>query len=218
MFRYNPVTRLVTAFVALFLLLPTAALAQQGPSEYIFRADDGIVSIEDAHIGLWADGGDYVVKLTITPTQDEIDRLLTYGSHVDFEVSFYGLEPTSWQPELALSGSDYVRYVGPEVSPGANPLFKARGFNIIPDRWEANRPIVITASIYGYQPIPGAWVGVSVDMVSTYYSFTQDNECTFVYERTTNGETLEYCRGSDKQRSTLVDNREGRNSSTFFAF
>lgn len=217
MYRSNLVARIATALMLFFLLMPVAAQAQV-QSEYAFRTSDGITPIENVRLGLWANRDHYVVEVTVTPTQGEIDRLLTYGSHVDFEISFYGLEPTSWQPNFALGASDYVRYSGAEVSPGANPLFTARGFNIIPDRWEADRPITITASIYGYQPISGAWVGVSVEMASTYYSFTQDDECTFVYERTTNGETLRYCRGFDKQRSQLIDNREGRNYSRFFAF
>lgn len=199
--KKNTQRRFAAIIMVVMLLFPVAAQAQNG---YIFRGE-GTVTIQDVRVGLWADGKDYLAKITITPTQAEIDRLLTYGSHVDFEISFVGLEPIGWETDFAIAASDHVRYSGASVSSGKNPVFTARGFNI-ELRWEADKSITIIASLSGYQPTGDTWPGVSVDLVSTSYRFA-DGVCQVVYERNMDGETKRYCMEASN-RSTLV-NRYG---------
>jgi hypothetical protein len=198
--------RLVIALIALMLAAPAAQAQTQGEdSEYYFETDGGNVVLSNVRLAVWDAGhGDYVAMITVTPTQEEIDMLLEQGSHVDFEVSFLGLEQSDERDDFAAAVSDYIRQIGAEVvtSESGHPVYRALGLNI-EKRWEAGEPFTVLAPIFGYEPSGDIRPRVSVELVSSTWWFAEGN-CEVAYSRERNEVVEEFCteRGST---STLVD-------------
>lgn len=194
----------VVLAIAFAFVAPVASVqAKAYEPSYAFVSNDGSVILSDAHLALWdARDGDYEAKLTIVPTQEEIDSLLSVGSHVDFVFTFHGLERTGGGSNFAPAVSDDVRQVGAVVEDGpSGTVYRALGLNI-EKRWNAGEAITVLAPIFGYEPYAHTYV--SVDLISSEWQFA-DGSCEVAYQRETNGILLQYCRKDKGLRATLID-------------
>lgn len=197
----------IAVLVALGLVLPAVSVRAQDDGHYfdeepVSDAEERGVVLSDYDINLWNMGESFVVMITFTPSADEIAALLERGSHVDFVITFNGLGWAGSRKDHAVAPSDYVRHTGSWVEwDGSSPVLRVAGLNI-EKRWRAGETITVVASIFGLAPMGNGRPGVSVELVSTKWWFS-DGVCeTLSYERETNDETLRYC-GLEGARTTL---------------
>ena len=199
--------RSLFAGAAASLLAPHAVAAQvASDGEMGFLLPGGSVSIDDVRLDLWAPGGGfYTAMLSFVPTQDEINRFLSTGSHVDFFFDFIGVQPAEQDANfVAPAVSDHVRSPGADVFHGENTTYMARCLNI-ELRWVAGKRIVVMAPISGYHS-NGVAPMMSVQMATAKYWHVDGGD--FVYERTTDDVTKRYAREETGERSQLTYKQE----------